>query len=564
MNTIEDLRTKIDQIVPLIYVLSDDEHRAITGIASIAMKKKVAVETFVYKSTTGIIDYNEYIKDIDEKKYTSNTKTQEVNDALMHIYKQNKAKTIQLFILTEADNLLEDEQVVRRLKDFAIQADNCDGNLKIVILLSSQLYLPSKIEKYLDVIVYPYPDEEEIKSTIKEWTSKFNKVLPPGQTIKVRTDFEIVNALKGLIVPQICHAITACLTATHKKDGKRRLDAEILSSLKREIINKTKMLQLREPKISFKEVAGLGRLKHWFNKSYGGWTTEGQEFGLPLLKGALLLGLPGCGKSRISEALANEWKLNLVQFDPSTVYSSRVGESEGNMRNVIAKVEALAPCILFIDEVEKGFSGSQSSTFSDAGTTDRTLGIFLIWLNDHESAVFNVSTCNKIYHLPPELISRYDEIFYVGPPSENERKEHVSIQLKEQGNKDAKDFDISRLAKSSEDLSGREIMQAVKESMYDAYHSDDKKLTNDIIEEALRRKTPIVKTMGPQLEHLIKWVGHDQERNDGVRARFANDNDDDIDRLFADVLQKAKSKDNVNDDDIDLNKPPLPELPESP
>lgn len=555
MNTIEGLQAKIHQLVPLIYVLSDDEHRAIVGINSLAKRKKFETEVYVYKSTTGIISFNEYVNDIDSKAYTSHKETVEPNDAVIHVYKENKEnkKKIQVFIFTEADMLLDDNQIVRRLKDFVVQADNCDRNLKQIILLSSKLHLPDKIEKYLDVIVYPYPSDDEIKLIIEDWVGKFNRMLKDDDCIEVRTDFEVVNSLKGLITPQIYHAISACISTTRKQERnktinpltnepfKKRLDPVILNNFKREMVNKTSMLKLREPTISFKDVGGLGRLKTWLKKSYGGWTTEGKKFGLPLLKGVLLTGLPGCGKSRIAEALANEWQLNFVQFDPSSVFTSRVGESEGNMRTVTARLEALAPVIAFSDEIDKGLSGSHSSSFSDAGTTERTLGIYLTWLNDHRSSIFSVATCNKIANLPPELISRFDEIFYIGPPNLEERKENIRIQIREEANRDPDKFNLDLLARSSSNLSGREIMQATKEAMYDAFHAGVD-LNNDILAKALKKKIPIIKTMDKQLEDFVKWVGYDANTNDGVRARFANNDGDEIDAMFKEVLENADKK----------------------
>lgn len=268
-----------------------------------------------------------------------------------------------------------------------------------------------------------------------------------------------------------------------------------------------------------------------------------------------------CGKSRIAEALASEWKLNLIKFDPSKVFSSQVGASEGNMHLALARIEALSPCILFIDEIEKGFAGIQSSSLSDAGTTARTIGIFLIWMNDNNSYVFNIATCNQIHFLPPELIERFDEIFYVGLPTTNERKEILKIQIKE-NKRDPKKFNIDKLANACNYLSGRKIQQAVKEAMFTAFNlfEKDKKtdLNNEILEKSLKIKIPLIKTMEKQLEYLIRWVGYNKETNDGIRARFANENKDDIDELFDSILKKTNSNDkNISDLQCETEKPPL-------
>jgi len=548
-NTVELLQSKLDQMVPVIYLLSEDEHRTILGIKNITQKSnnRFQTEIFVYKTTTGIVSIVDYEHEIDEKKCPINTETADINHALIHIHRQNKKDRRQVYIMTEADQLLDDAQVVRRVKDFAVQADNSDSNLKIVVLLSSRLFLPSKLEKYVDVVTYPYPSDDEVKAIIAEWIGKFNEAAKKsGKSIEVRTDFEIVNALKGLIVPQIHQALSACINIT-KKAGQPKLDAVVLNKLKREAINKTSYLKFREPQLSFKDVGGLGRLKKWMNIMRGGWTNDGREFGLPPIKGVLLLGLPGCGKTRICEALANEWQLNFLEFDPSKVYSSRVGESEGNMHLTLARVDSMAPCILFIDEIEKGFAGIQSSSMSDAGTTARTISIFLVWMNNEQSFVFVAATCNNIYFMPPELISRFDELFYIAPPSVVEREEILRIQIREKQRDDTK-LDCSALARVSSNLSGREIRQAVNEAMYVAFqqHQIDGKtdLNNQVLTESLRRKIPIVKTMQKQLEYLIKWVGYDKTQRDGVRARFANNEVDELDTMFTEILEKQSDKDN--------------------
>lgn len=546
MNSMEYLQTKFAQMVPILYVLSEDEHRTILGIRDLTQKgtSRFSTEVFVYKSTYGIVSIGDYEKEINDKRAEINTTTSDPNNAMIQIHRSSKKDRRQVYIMTDADRLLDDDQIVRRMKDFAVQADNSDSNLKIIVLLSSKLFLPDKLEKYVDVVTYPYPNDEEIKIIINDWVGKFNTAVKKlSRKIEIRTDFEIVNALKGLIVPQIHQAITACIDVT-KREGKAKLDPIVLNRLKREAINKTSFLKFREPKVSFDDVGGLGRLKAWFRKMYGGWTNEGRKFGLPLLKGALLLGLPGCGKTRICEALAAEWQLNLLQFDPSRVFSSRVGESEGNMHLTLARIESMAPCILFIDEVEKGFAGMQSSSMSDAGTTARTISIFLIWMNDNESSVFNVSTCNQVHFLPPELISRYDEIFYIGPPDVQERAEIIDIQIRENG-RDAKLFDTDKLARVCSHLSGREIMQAVREGMYEAFHARQTDptidLNNDILSGVLKRKIPVVKTMQKQLEYLVKWVGYDKDRRDGVRARFGNNDVDEIDTMFSEILENTDS-----------------------
>lgn len=224
--------------------------------------------------------------------------------------------------------------------------------------------------------------------------------------------------------------------------------------------------------------------------------------------------------SMVMKAVGNEWGLPVVDFDPSLIFSSRVGDSEQNMRRVLNIVENMSPCILSIDEIEKGLAGMQSSTFSDSGVTARVIRSFLIWMQDCLKPVFVVATANNIQYLPPELINRFDETFFVNLPQSFERKDIFEIHIKKLG-RDPSKIDCGKLAELSEDLSGREIEQVLREGMYGAYHNK-KELSTKIIIEMLEKKTNLITTMAEQLKALLKWVGWDDIKKDGIRARFAS------------------------------------------
>jgi SpoVK/Ycf46/Vps4 family AAA+-type ATPase len=238
--------------------------------------------------------------------------------------------------------------------------------------------------------------------------------------------------------------------------------------------------------------------------------------------------------------------LPLISFDPSRIFSSRVGESEGNIRRVLQIVANISPCILFIDEIEKGFAGSQSSTFSDSGVTARVIGSFLTWMQDCTDPVFVIATSNNIQYLPPELIQRFDEKFFVNLPQMQERVDIYKIHLKRLG-RDPKKFDLEALAQHSQDLSGREIEQTLREAMYDAY-SQNKDIDTTIVLKVLGKKTSLITTMSEQLKYTLDWVGWDSEKKDGVRARFAHPAEEESVTRVKDMIDKLI-------DDVDKNKP---------
>jgi SpoVK/Ycf46/Vps4 family AAA+-type ATPase len=233
-----------------------------------------------------------------------------------------------------------------------------------------------------------------------------------------------------------------------------------------------------------------------------------------------MVGVPGCGKSLTAKAIGKKYNLPVISFDPSRIFSSMVGESEHNMTRILKIIENVSPCVLFIDEIEKAFAGSHSSTFSDAGVTARVIGKFLIWFQDCTAPVFTVATSNNIQYLPPELVSRFDEVFFVNIPQDFEREDIFRIHIKKLG-RDPDKFDLMKLAEKSKDLSGREIEQVLKDAMYEAFHSH-RDIDTETILGCLAKKTSLILTMAEQLQFLINWVGWDNEKNDGIRARFAS------------------------------------------
>jgi SpoVK/Ycf46/Vps4 family AAA+-type ATPase len=389
------------------------------------------------------------------------------------------------------------------------------------------------LERLSEVVFFDLPNKKLLKEHSDSLITKLElkKEAWPSD--------EVVNNLKGLTLFEAEQAYLQSWQLFQK------IDLDFIRNFKKSAVAKTDLLSILETGISFNDIGGMETLKKWIVNSYGGWTVEGQNFGLPILKGLLLVGLPGCGKSMICKGIGNQWGLPVISFDPSRVFSSRVGESEQNIRRALTIVENISPCILFIDEIEKGFAGSQSSTFSDSGVTSRVIGSFLVWMQECTKPVFTVATSNNIRYLPPEMIQRFDETFFVGLPQHKERADIFDIHIKKL-KRDSEKFDLNAIAKASKDLSGREIEQTLRESMYQAFHTK-KELDTKIILETLNKKTSLLKTMGEQLSFLIDWVGYDEEKNDGIRARFASP---------PDSLDMGRVKSEIDNLLKDIDKPP--------
>jgi SpoVK/Ycf46/Vps4 family AAA+-type ATPase len=275
---------------------------------------------------------------------------------------------------------------------------------------------------------------------------------------------------------------------------------------KKQIIRKSGVLEYFSPEETFHEIGGIATLKRWLAQREKAFTEDARKFGLPVPKGLLLVGVQGCGKSLTAKAVASQWKLPLLRFDIGKVFSGLVGSSEENIRKAIKLAESVAPCILWIDEIEKGFSGSSSSNFSDAGTAARVFGTFLTWMQEKEKSVFVMATANDITLLPPELLrkGRFDEIFFVDLPGPYERQEIFRIHLKKR-HRAPQNFDIETLCLHSEGFSGAEIEQVIISALYDAFEHDRPLTTPDIL-HSLQETVPLSQTMSERISALRTWA----------------------------------------------------------
>ena len=285
---------------------------------------------------------------------------------------------------------------------------------------------------------------------------------------------------------------------------------------KERIIRQSGVLEYFHPRTGWDDVGGLDQLKHWLKNRGRAFTSQAKAFGLEPPRGALLLGVPGCGKSLTAKAVAGLWRFPLLRFDLGRVFGGIVGESEANMRKALQVAQAISPCILWIDEIEKGMAGSQGSGSLDSGVTARVMGTFLTWMQEKEEPVFVLATSNNIDQLPPEMLrkGRFDEIFFVDLPGANTRSEIIDIHLKKKGrNEEAESFNLDRLAEASVGYSGAELEEAVKDALFRAFDAGREIEEEDIL-EALKATYPLSKTMRENIEGMRKWAMY--------RARLAS------------------------------------------
>ena len=250
---------------------------------------------------------------------------------------------------------------------------------------------------------------------------------------------------------------------------------------KKQIISQTQILQFCDTRLQFDDIGGLENLKNWLNNRKNSFTKKAKIYGLPCPKGVLLVGIQGTGKSLTAKAIANEWKLPLLKLDVGRLFAGIVGESENRIREMIKLSEALSPCVLWIDEIDKAFS-EQSKNF-DSGTTNRILGTFITWLSEKESKVFVVATANNFFVLPLELVrkGRFDEIFFIDLPNLQERKKIFEVILKRLRLISYNLYDINQFSEKSKGFSGAEIEQSIIEGMHIAFNEKREFNTIDIL-----------------------------------------------------------------------------------
>lgn len=528
----KDLQTAMQILRPAVYVVSEEEDRVVNDINATFGKDS---DIFVYRTTIGLLSYSEYRNEVNNK--ASKGKNKMFLDTLNEIHKASPTERASIYVLFDVDNYFSGKSegsinAIRKVKDIILQISKDDITLKQVVIVSSNLTLPKNLERYIEVFYYDLPSEEEIEAKVKEIVKSYSKAMGSAPS---SVDGTVIRNLKGLTDFEIEQV---CLLSLKQHS---RIAQESVIAHKRSALRKTDLISLIDTDITLDDVGGMSKLKHWLNVRSGAWTDDGAKFGVPLLKGAMLIGITGCGKTLISKAIASLWGLPLVQFSPSRLMSAKVGTSESNMMKALKIVEAISPCVVFIDEIEKQFAGSHSSSVSDAGTTSRVIGTFLTWYQDTQAPIFLVSTCNSVEFIPPELISRFDEKFFVNIPTLEERKQIFEIQLRK-WNVESGPMNVDELSRASIQLTGREIEQVVKSAIHEAYYEaktagKKPKLEQEHLLRVLKSKVPIVKTMDEEIKYLVQWVGWDEERKQGIRASWANDRQDsDIDTMLAEIL----------------------------
>lgn len=489
---------------PLLYVPTWEEGRVVAKIGEVsgnAERVKTPRKVFTWTSTRGLAGTNQPAADDSKSPLKAIEAAEQCEDAAVfilkdfHTYLGGNGKPI-------------DAQVVRRLRD-AVPVLRESSKPKCIIIVAPILALPNDLQKDVEILDFDLPTFEEVVAVLRDMVEA-NKARGKIRIDLTPADYtRLASAALGLTLQEAENAFARAMVDDGVLDAS---DVDVILEEKRQIIRKTQILEFIKSDHSIDDVGGLDNLKRWLRKRNRSWLEEARRYCLPPPKGVLIAGVPGCGKSLIAKSISEMWKLPLLRLDVGRIFSGVVGSSEENIRNAIKTAEALAPSVLWIDEIEKGFSGVGSN--GDSGTSTRVFGTFLTWMQEKTKPVFVVATANNIHALPAEMLrkGRFDEIFFVDLPTKSERASIIDLHL----GKRLRDKEVlgsfvpstevsSALAAMTEGFVGAELENMVVSALFEAF-SEQRSITQADFEKAIRNTVPLSVTQAEQIHAIRDWA----------------------------------------------------------
>ncbi len=483
----EELGLLIRARYPLVYIPTREEERAEEAITHVAAKTgNRAVYTW------------DFVDGYRGNPNDDGTARRNPLQALEFVEKLSPGAPAVL-ILRDFHRFLDDIAVSRKLRNLSRLLK---AQPKNIIILSAQLSIPDELSELLTVLEFPLPTVDDIRREVEALLASMGN-LPGPKALD-----ELVRSCQGLSMERIRRVLARGIAAN---GAFRPDDIDLILEEKRQTIRQTQILDFYPATERISDIGGLDNLKDWLIKRGGSFSEQARQYGLPHPRGLMLVGIQGTGKSLTAKAIAHHWHLPLLRLDVGRLFAGLVGESESRTRQMIQLAEALAPCVLWIDEIDKAFAGFEGR--GDSGTTSRVFGTFITWLSEKTSPVFVVATANNIGALPPELLrrGRFDEIFFVGLPSQSERDAIFNVHLSRLRPHNVKSYDTSRLAYETPDFSGAEIEQAIIEAMHIGF-SQNRDFTVDDILEAASQLVPLARTAQDQVDALQAWAASGKAR----------------------------------------------------
>jgi SpoVK/Ycf46/Vps4 family AAA+-type ATPase len=441
-------------------------------------------------------------------------------DPMVAVEEVAKAGAPAIFVLKDFHAYFDEPRLLRRVRDL-IPLLLSRGQM--VVILSPVLRIPVEIEKDVAVFDMPLPGDEELQNI-------FNSVMVERQVIFPEEFVHMaIRAARGLTADEAHRAFLKALV----RGGDAELDdIDAIVEEKRKIIRRYEVLEFVDSDDSMESIGGLAELKRFLGLREKAFSEDARRFGLPAPKGLLLCGVQGCGKSLTARAVARLWKLPLIRLDLGSIFSANITPEEG-LRRAIKVAVSLAPAVLWIDEIEKGFIGVAANTGTDNAAT-RAFGMFITWMQEKKDPVFVIATANEVANLPPELLrkGRFDEIFFIDLPDVHEREEILRVHIRTRG-RDPAAYDLRLLSDLTEHFSGAEIEQVVVAALFRAFN-EGRDLVGEDLSKSIKETVPLYQTYEDKIKGLREWAS--------TRTRMASVQSRVLDYFGADAPKPAKKK----------------------
>lgn len=478
-----NLSTYLRAGYPGIAIVTAEENRAEAEIAAVCRENNR--QLLAWSSTEGLVD-------ISEGRVTPCPDPLDALQQLDGLFARQEPQTVVLLRDLQLHMEHSDPMLTRRLKD-TLRVAKTNGHT--LILLGCRINLPPELDHEVTRIDLALPSNSEL-ATVLDGMIASGGIPEPSQEIR---EAALQSAL-GLTTTEAENAFALSIVKT------REISPWVIAREKARTLKKNGLVEIVETETSLNDIGGLENLKAWLTRRAGAFSESAKSYGLPAPKGLLIVGIPGTGKSLTAKATASAFGLPLLRLDMGRVFGGIVGQSEANLRSVIQTAEAIAPCVLWIDEIEKGFSGSSSSGSTDGGTSARVFGSFLSWMQEKEKPVFVVATANDVSKLPPEFLrkGRFDELFFVDLPDAHERAQIWDIVIVRHGRK-TDDYDAVALSTTCEQYTGAEIEAVFIDALHEAFAEDREPVDKDIF-DAMTNTVPLAQLMDGQIAALRTWA----------------------------------------------------------
>ncbi len=485
-TSVHDIKTLISSFHPLLVVETSEEDRVRAILDTAAAELRMAI--FEWSVTRGL-----------RRRDPVSGRSGKIvgGESPLGLLKHEETLTVEaIYLLKDFGAYLENPAVARQLREVAQQFTRTRS---AIVLSGRSVDLPEDLQHLSVYYKLELPKQDELQKIFDTTVASLQSTHRIRVELSPVEEEEFVQALRGLTLNEARQTIAHATIADGKLSAS---DVRHVLDRKAQVLRDGGLLEYFPAADNPYELAGFDRLKAWLARARTGFSPEAQELNLTPPKGILLVGVQGCGKSLTAKVIAREWRLPLLKLDAGSLFDKYLGESEKNLRKAIRQAEAMAPAVLWIDEIEKGLAPSSGPGESDGGVGRRMFGTFLTWLQEKRADVFVVATANDLQVLPPELLrkGRFDEIFFVDLPDAREREGILRIHLGLR-KQDAARFDLAALVAASDGFSGAEIEQVTIAGLYRALHQK-KDLTTELLLEEIRETIPLSVSRREDVERL--------------------------------------------------------------